>query len=148
MFEAHERLLGRFRDFSYNGGNFAPSPGVRTGALSSRRLLANPFHVLGVPPTATRQAIEEAGQCLLAGLQSPSDGATYRDYETPLGSQERDAHTVRRALAQLRDPDERIHHEIWAQLRPRRAANRPANLGASALSGWSAGCRAMGWWPR
>jgi len=148
MFSPHDGLLGGIRDFSYTRGNFAPSPGVGTGALSSRRLLDNPFHVLGVPPTATREAIEEAGHGLLAGLQSPSDGSTSRNYETPLGPRERDAHTVRRALAQLRDPDERIHHEIWAQLKPGRAVSGALPLGTSAPSGWAAGPRAMGWWLR
>ena len=40
-------------------------------------------------------------------------------YMTPLGERERTPDLVRQALSELRDPDRRLAHEIWASLPPK-----------------------------
>ncbi len=77
---------------------------------------ANPFFVLELKLDATRADIERAGQRLLAkfGIES-TDVARY---PTPFGEAVRDADMVRQALAALRDPAQRVVHELWANLPP------------------------------
>ena len=77
------------------------------------RIDQNPFHVLDVDVTAARAEIERAGQLLLAQIEL--DVAAARAYDTPLGERERTPELVRKALAELRDPDKRLVHEFWAQ---------------------------------
>jgi hypothetical protein len=74
----------------------------------------NPFHVLALRPTATRAEIEREGQKLLGMLELGLQRAAR--YATPVGSVERTADKVRRAMAELRDPDRRLEHELWARL--------------------------------
>ena len=83
---------------------------------AKRRLADNPFYVLGLRPDATVIAIEREAQKLLGMLQL--ELADARTYRTPLGTYERDADKVRRAVAELRDPARRLVHELWAQLPP------------------------------
>jgi len=77
-----------------------------------RRFTDNPFYILGVSPQRTRVEIEREGAKLLGmlalGLRSAST------YETPAGPRERTEEDVRAALAQLRVPDRRLLHELWA----------------------------------
>ncbi|MBL4687869.1 MAG: hypothetical protein JKY37_24985 [Nannocystaceae bacterium] len=113
--------------------------------MSSHRLTDNPFHVLGISPLASRETVEKAGRRVLAALAAQSPGA--QRYETPAGPQVRDAHRVRRALTRLRDVDERIHHEIWAELSPR-SLPRPLPSTPAKTPGWAQAARAMGWWAR
>lgn len=77
-----------------------------------RRFLDNPFHVLGLPKSATRAEVEREGQKLLGMLELGLSSA--RTYATPVGPGERDATLVRHAMAELRDPDRRLLHELWA----------------------------------
>jgi hypothetical protein len=74
---------------------------------------ANPFFVLELPPDATRAEIERHGAKLLAMLAANVESA--RTCETPLGPLARDEHSVRQALAELRDPSRRLAHEWWAR---------------------------------
>jgi hypothetical protein len=78
------------------------------------RLIENPFYVLGLDTSCGRAEIEQEGQKLLALLElGLSSGATY---QTPLGPARRTADLVRHAMAELRDPEKRLRHELWAQL--------------------------------
>lgn len=107
----------------------------------------NPFYVLGLRPEATRQQVEREGQKLLGMLEL--ELASAARYATPVGPGERTADKVRVAMAELRDPERRLGHELWARLepapppstateapaRPRRKADAPWE-GALALLGW------------
>ncbi len=79
-----------------------------------RRLLENPFYVLGLTPACTRAELERQGQKLLSmltlGLQ---EAATY---VTPAGPRPRTSELVREAMAELRDPKRRVVHELLAAL--------------------------------
>ncbi len=86
-----------------------PTPGIR-------KLVRNPFFVLGLPPEASRAEIEREGQKLLSMLQIGLAEASR--YETPMGPQTRSAELVRHAMAELRDPNRRLLHEVWAAYRP------------------------------
>lgn len=110
--------------------------------VSSRRLTDNPFHVLGLTSDATGPEIEAAARALLNALAAGDPGAAR--FDTPLGPRLRDTHAVRRALARLRDPDERIHHEIWAELAVG-PGPQPLPANAEAAAGWPDAPRAMGW---
>lgn len=50
---------------------------------------------------------------------------------------------VKRAAMQLRDPDERVQHEIWA-VAPRRATE-PEAIEPRPVRSWPAAPRAFGW---
>lgn len=66
-----------------------------------------------------------------------------RRYDTPVGPRERDPAMVQRAATQLRDPDERVQHELWAAA-PRRAAP-PRPVASEQSTGWSDAAQAFGW---
>ncbi|MEJ7730776.1 MAG: hypothetical protein WKG00_16355 [Polyangiaceae bacterium] len=85
-------------------------------SAARRRFLDNPFHVLGLPKTATRAEVEREGQKLLGMLGLGL--ASARSYSTPVGPAERDDAAVRQAMAELRDPDKRLLHELWAGSAP------------------------------
>ena len=74
----------------------------------------NPFYILGLAPDCSWQDIEREGQKLLGMLTLGISTAMV--YETPLGPQTRSHEQVRAAMAELRDPERRILHEIWAAL--------------------------------
>ena len=74
----------------------------------------NAFHVLAVPTTASRQEVERAGQKWLGQLELGL--ASARQYETPLGPRARTPELVRQALADLREPRQRLLHELWGAL--------------------------------
>jgi hypothetical protein len=76
----------------------------------------NPFFVLGVEIEASRIEVERAGHRLLGLLAIGS--ASARRYETPFGSAVRDEDSVRQAMALLRDPGERVVHELLADVAP------------------------------
>jgi hypothetical protein len=80
------------------------------------RLLDNPFYVLELAPDCSRAEVERAGQKLLAMLELDLAGA--QAYASPLGSGRRDAAKVREAMAELRDPQRRLFHELWVLGRP------------------------------
>lgn len=82
--------------------------------MSGERLRANPFFVLGLRPDCGRAEVEREGQKLLAMLEL--DLAAARTYASPLGVHPRSAELVREAMAELRDPERRLIHELWATL--------------------------------
>jgi hypothetical protein len=101
---------------------------------------SNPFFVLEIATDATPTEVERAGQRLLGLLAIGS--ATAGTYPTPLGPATRDADRVRQALAALRDPDQRVLHELWANVVPVRGqepsrANTGPWKGAEHALGWS-----------
>lgn len=100
---------------------------------------ANPFFVLELKTDATRADVERAGQRLLAKFGIDSAGIA--EYDTPLGKGVRDADMVRQALAALRDPVQRVTHELWANLAPLRIAESETNHAPI----WEHAERAMGW---
>jgi hypothetical protein len=110
------------------------------------RIVENPFYVLGLRPDATRHEIEREGQKLLGMLELGLARAA--SYATPLGSEERTADKVRVALAELRDPEKRIIHEVWAALEPRivvELEDEPAPVPDPDASAWSDLLRRLGW---
>jgi hypothetical protein len=78
------------------------------------RLALNPFYVLELRPDCPRVDIERQGQKLLGMLALDLSAA--KSYATPVGARPRTAELVRQAMAELRDPDKRIGHELWARL--------------------------------
>ena len=107
----------------------------------------NPFYVLGLPPSATRAEIEREGQKLLGMLELKLASAAR--YATPVGPGERTADKVRRALAELRDPERRLAHELWARLDPAaappKAAEPPSRLRRRADAPWPGALAQLGW---
>lgn len=100
---------------------------------------ANPFFVLEVKTDAPRIEIERAGQRLLARFEiSPESVA---QYQTPLGRAVRDADMVRQALAALRDPVQRVAHELWADIGP---VEQAAPEGDESFC-WTDAERGLGW---
>jgi hypothetical protein len=105
---------------------------------------SNPFFVLEVSTEASRSEVERAGQKLLALLAVGRTAAEH--YQSPLGPATRDADKVRQALAALRNPNERVLHELWANIAPSFAQER----GKNAVERWEAAPSAIGWskkWP-
>jgi len=96
----------------------------------------NPFFVLGVSTQASRTEVERAGQKLLGLLALESA----RNYDTPFGPATRDADKVRQALATLRDPNERVIHELLADIAPSAGGNQGEYPEA-----WQEAQRAIGW---
>lgn len=91
-------------------------PNPRESIHAQTRLLDNPFYVLELAPDCSRAEVERAGQKLLAMLELDLSGAQV--YASPLGSGRRDAAKVREAMAELRDPQRRLFHELWVLGRP------------------------------
>lgn len=92
--------------------------------MSGERFSDNPFYVLGLRPDCSRADLEREGQKLLAMLELKLEAA--RHYPTPLGPRPRTADSVRQAMAELRDPQRRLLHELWAQLPATALADGPA----------------------
>ncbi len=103
------------------------------------RAARNPFRVLGLAARASRAEIEREGQRLLDALALGLDGAG--SYHTPFGPRPRSAEEVREALAELRDPERRILHEVFA-VDPSAA---PPSAGAPP---WPEAFAALGWGTR
>ena len=93
-------------------------PRVRSEASDAarERLARNPFFVLELRPDCTRAEVERAGQKLLGMLEL--EFADARRYRSPIGEHERSPQLVRNAMAELRDPNRRLLHEVWAVLEP------------------------------
>ena len=100
---------------------------------------SNPFFVLEVSTQASRTEVERAGQKLLGLLALGSTAAGH--YDTPFGPATRDADAVRRALATLRDPNERVIEELWAHV----ATGVVISTDAPAAEAWNDAARAIGW---
>jgi hypothetical protein len=104
----------------------------------------NPFFVLEVSTDVSRAEFERAGQMLLALLAVGRAAAKH--YQTPFGPATRDADKIRKALAALRDPNERVLHELWANVAP----SVRKQLSENVMEGWEAAEDAIGWtkkWP-
>jgi hypothetical protein len=99
----------------------------------------NPFFVLGLATDAPRIEIERAGQRLLALLEVGSVEAA--SYSTPLGAEARNSDLVRGALAALRDPNNRILHELWANIGGPIEEERDKSPAAP----WEGAGHAVGW---
>lgn len=111
------------------------------------RIADNPFYVLSLTPDCSRVEIEREGQKLLGMLEVGLSAA--RHYWTPLGEMERTSHKVREAMSELRDPERRLRHELWARLAPdhfgvepvdeRARAEAPGFASAGVRLGWRRG---------
>lgn len=102
----------------------------------------NPFYILGLTPTCTWQDIEREGQKILGMLTLGLSSA--RVYDTPWGQKTRSPEQVRAAMAELRDPERRIFHELWAAL-PAQPELVGENDGEPQLPAWPAAFAAFGW---
>jgi hypothetical protein len=101
------------------------------------RLANNPFYVLELRPDCSRADVERQGQKLIGMLELELSGALR--YRSPLGDHPRSSQLVRAAMAELRDPNRRLLHELWAtleagdgaatdaQAEPQTDRNRPDN---------------------
>ena len=76
------------------------------------RLIENPFLVLGLPTSCTRAEAEREASKLLGLLAVGVASAS--TFGSPLGRHPRTADAVRRAIAELRDPAQRLLAELWA----------------------------------
>lgn len=120
-----------------------------------RRILHNPFYVLGLSVQASRAEIEREGQKLLGMLALGLSAAGV--YETPLGPAPRTPEAVREAMAELRDPERRLIHELWARVPasgPRPADSATAadhgetGAAAAGAAAWPDALAVLGWQPR
>lgn len=85
-------------------------------ATARERLAHNPFYVLELRPDCSRAEVERAGQRLIGMLEL--ELSTAHGYRSPLGRHRRSPELVRIAMAELRDPNRRLLHELWATLEP------------------------------
>jgi len=125
-------------------------------AGGAERFLDNPFYVLGLGREATRAEAEREGQKLLGMLELGLSSA--RTYETPAGPGVRTPDKVRRAMAELRDPERRLAHELWVirEERPAVASSPDDEVPAEPASGapshatapWREAHSALGFAPR
>jgi hypothetical protein len=113
-----------------------------------RRIADNPFYVLGLGIESSRIEVEREGQKLLSMLELGLRAAG--EYQTPLGPRIRTPEKVREAMAELRDPQRRLVHELWARLpatgAPAPAADGDADVrdeGAAVI--WGDALVALGW---
>jgi hypothetical protein len=104
----------------------------------SHRIADNPFHVLGLGPDCSRAEVEREGQKLLGMLELGLSAA--KRYDTPLGKRERTSDKVRQAMAELRDPERRLGHELWA-----RAQGSGTIAGKRGAPGWQGALAILGW---
>ncbi|NVB40469.1 hypothetical protein G6O69_21695 [Pseudenhygromyxa sp. WMMC2535] len=79
-----------------------------------QHLASNPFYVLGLRSDCERAEVERAGATLLGMLELGLSAALR--YHSPLGEHTRTPELVREAMAELRDPERRLLHELWATL--------------------------------
>lgn len=96
------------------------------------RLAQNPFFVLELRPDCSRAEVERAGQTLLGMLELELSAA--QSYASPLGRHRRSPELVRASMAELRDPNRRLLHELWASLEPRLDAPEPDDAQPSVVA--------------
>ena len=120
---------------------------MATDLSAVEKIRDNPFYVLGLRPEATRQQVEREGQKLLGMLEL--NLASAARYPTPVGPGERTADKVRVAMAELRDPERRLGHELWARLDPTPLPAAPAEAPEpprrKADAPWAGALAALGW---
>jgi hypothetical protein len=109
-------------------------------------IVENPFFVLGVEPGAARAVVEREGQKLLAMLEVGL--AKAKTYETPLGVRVRTPELVRWALAELRQPDRRLVHELWAAAPTAAVEPKMIDKKDGGEPGWPGARVVYGWEPR
>ncbi len=107
-----------------------------------RRIADNPFYVLGLAPECSYLEIEREGRKLLGMLELGLSAA--RSYETPLGPRQRTAEKVREAMAELRQPERRLAHEMWARLEPRDTERKPPTE-PDTPAAWPDALAVLGW---
>lgn len=95
-----------------------------------RRFADNPFYVLGVSPESPRPQVEREGQKLLGMLELGLRAAATCD--TPVGPRPRSPESVRAAMAEVRTPEKRLVHELWAALPAKAEAEAKADAGEPA----------------
>lgn len=107
----------------------------------------NPFYVLGVEPGASELETEREGRKLLAQLELGLAAARFA--QTPLGPVERTVDNVRRALSELRDPQKRRQHALWARLpiaqRTSAPSAAPDSSAPTEALKWPEAMHALGW---
>jgi hypothetical protein len=113
-----------------------------------RRILHNPFYVLGLSVQASRAEVEREGQKLLGMLALGLSAAG--TYDSPLGPAPRTPEAVREAMAELRDPERRLIHELWARVPASgaRAVTPETTDGPAVAAGWPDALAVLGWQPR
>ena len=109
-------------------------------------LINNPFFVLDIAPTATRQEIERQGTKLLGMLKLGLAAAKH--YTSPLGSHERTEDAVRTAMATLREPKSRLLAELWARHASTVVAPQSNPANAAANDGIPNARERLGWGTR
>jgi len=111
---------------------------------AERRIIENPFLVLGLRPEATRMEIEREAQKLLGMLElGLAPAATY---DTPLGPRPRTSELVRAAAAALRDPERRLVAEVWARGLSAPAPAAPPREDAPVdAAPWPEALQVLGW---
>lgn len=110
-------------------------PGAESRSEPSRiPITHNAFHVLGLTPRANWSHVMQAAEALVDALEAGDPEA--RRYHTPLGPRFRTAADVQRAMTRLRDPDERIQHEIWWETPARGMAAPHDDTTASSVEAW------------
>jgi len=101
--------------------------------MDAPHVTQNPFYVLELGLQCGAVEVERQGKKLLGMLELGL--AQARTYPTPLGPQPRDASLVRHAMSELREPNKRLAHEVWARLPAtplRRAGDEPTEPNAAA----------------
>lgn len=110
---------------------------------ASARFADNAFYILGLRPSVSRQQIEREGVKLLGMLELGMPAA--RQYATPIAVFERTPERVRLAMSELRDPNKRVLHEVFAVLESTPLPLTDAIASRSALAPWSSALAAFGW---
>lgn len=110
------------------------------------RIASNPFYVLEVAVDCSRSEMEREGAKLLAMLELKL--ASVAEYATPLGPRARTPELVRNAMAELRDPERRLRHELWARLGAGTVGARDGDETDDAQPAWADAMIAAGWTSR
>lgn len=106
----------------------------------------NPFFVLGLPPTCTRAEAEREAQKLLGQFELGVSAAA--SYQSPFGVRVLTRELIRTSIAELRVPQRRLLHELWAHTHIDLYLPRAAQEESDALAdGWPGARRALGWGP-
>jgi hypothetical protein len=115
--------------------------------MNERRWVENPFFVLGLVPNAAREEVEREGKKLLGQLELGVSSA--KTYRSPMGTHERTAERVRDALVALRDVEQRLVAEQWAQAleaTSEGAVSVDSHTASSNEDGYPAAFVAAGFW--
>ena len=107
------------------------------------RIADNPFYVLGLRPACSRAEAEREGAKLLGMLELGLAAAA--TYDTPLGPQSRTPEKVREAMAELRDPERRLRHELWGRAEATSEAPAPTPNFDSPPPAWDSALVDLGW---